>query len=367
MMREVARRFRAGGRDTGFRKTHLKRPWKRFLCLLLLAAVLLGGCSARQAQPQPKQYTASFLNLFDTVTTIVGRAESEEAFQAQAQEIHDALLEYHQLFDIYSEYEGVANLKTVNDHAGVSPVQVDGRIIELLTDCRRYWEFTGGKVNAAMGSVLSLWHEARNEGVDDPANAVLPDESALKEAALHMDVGAVVIDEAASTVYFSDPDIRLDVGAIAKGWSVQKVAEASPSGLLISVGGNVCATGPKDESGTPWVIGIQDPDGGDYLHTIYVEKGSVVTSGDYQRAYMVEGKLYHHIIDPDTLYPSEYWRSVTVVCPDSGLADALSTALFVLPQEEGQALLDESGAEAVWVNRAGELAYSPGFKDLIRT
>ena len=74
---------------------------KRFLILLLLPALLLCGCSARQAEPQKKQYTASFLNLFDTVTTIVGRAESEEAFQGQAQAAHDALLEYHQLFDIY--------------------------------------------------------------------------------------------------------------------------------------------------------------------------------------------------------------------------------------------------------------------------
>lgn len=340
---------------------------KRFLILLLLPAVLLCGCSARQAAPQKKQYTASFLNLFDTVTTIVGRAESEEAFHAQAQAVHDALLEYHQLFDIYSEYEGLANLKTVNDAAGVAPVQVDSRIIELLLDCRAYWEATGGKVNAAMGSVLSLWHDARDAGIDDPANAALPDENALKEAARHMDFASVVIDGEASTVFLPDAAMRLDVGAIAKGWSVQKVAEASPSGLLISVGGNVCATGPKDESGTPWVIGIQNPDGGDYLHTIYLEKGSVVTSGDYQRAYMVDGRLYHHIIDPDTLYPSAYWRSVTVVCPDSGFADALSTALFVLPLAEGQALLDAHGAEAVWVNGAGEVSYSPGFKDLIRT
>lgn len=340
---------------------------KRLACLLLLAAMLLCGCSAKQVAPQQKQYTATFLNLFDTVTTIVGRGESEEAFRAQAQQIHDALLEYHQLFDIYNEYDGIASLKAINDAAGIAPVEVDKRIIELLLDSREYWKSTGGKVNAAMGSVLSLWHDARNEGINDPANARLPDESALKEAALHTDFELVIIDESASTVYLPDPAMRLDVGAIAKGWAVQKVAESTPSGLLISVGGNVCATGPKDESGTPWVIGIQNPDGGDYLHTIYVKMGSVVTSGDYQRSYAVDGKPYHHIIDPETLYPSEYWRSVTVVCPDSGTADALSTALFVLPQAEGQALLDQYEAEAIWVDDEGRLYYSPGFKALIRT
>lgn len=340
---------------------------KRFLCLLLMPALLLCGCRARQATPQQKQYTATFLDLFDTVTTIIGRAGSEEAFHAQAQQIHDLLLEYHQLFDIYTEYDGISNLCTVNAAAGQSPVAVDGRIIALLRDCRSYWEATDGRVNAAMGSVLSLWHTARNDGLNDPANAYLPDTSALEEAALHMDFEHVLIDEAASTVQITDPALRLDVGAIAKGWSVQQAAEQSPPGLLISVGGNVCATGAKDESGTPWVIGIQNPDGEDYLHTVRLEKGSVVTSGDYQRGYSVNGGYYHHIIDPDTLYPARYWRAVTVICPDSGLADALSTALFLLPQAEGQALLDRFGAEALWVNAGGELLYSPGFRALIRT
>ena len=340
---------------------------KRIILLLLAAALVCTGCVPVQTAPAAKQYTATFLTLFDTVTTIVGRAESEEAFRAQAQDIHDELLEYHQLFDIYNEYDGIANLKTINDHAGVAPVEVDGRIIDLLLDCRAYCEATGGSMNAAMGSVLSLWHDARNDSLNDPANAYLPEDTALRAAAEHTDFGSVIIDEAASTVFISDPETQLDVGAIAKGWSVQRASENAPSGLLISVGGNVCATGPKAEDGAPWVIGIQDPDGGDYLHTIYVSGGSVVTSGDYQRAYSVDGELYHHIIDPKTLYPSAYWRSVTVVCPDSGTADALSTALFVLPLEEGQALLDRYGAEALWVDADAKLHYSPGFKSLIRT
>lgn len=340
---------------------------KRMFCVLLLLAFLLMGC-AGQAEADKKQYTATFLTLFDTITSIVGKADSEASFRETAQIIHDELLEYHQLFDIYNEYEGIHNLKTVNDHAGIEPVTVDGRIIALLKDCKAYYEATDGKVNAAMGSVLSLWHEARNDGIDDPMNATLPDEEALTEAGRFMDFSAVVLDESASTVFITDPNVRLDVGAIAKGWSVQRVCETAPSGLLISVGGNVCATGPKDESGAPWVVGVQNPDGGnDYLHTLYLTKGSVVTSGDYQRAYMVDGEIYHHIIDPDTLYPSRYWRSVTIICPDSGLADALSTALFVLPQEEGQQLLNKYQAEAMWVDAEGNLFYSPGFEKNIRT
>ena len=334
----------------------------------LLVLCLLSGCASGTAEPEKKQYNATFLDVFDTVTVITGKAESQEAFSEQAHAIHDGLLQYHQLFDIYNDYEGVVNLKAVNDNAGIAPVEVDRRIIDLLLDCREYYALTGGRVNPAMGSVLKLWHEARNDSLDDPVNAYLPDETALAEAAKHMDFSAIVIDENASTVYLPDPAMALDVGAVAKGWSVQRVCEDAPTGLLLSVGGNVCATGPKDETGKAWVVGIQDPDGGDqYLHTLYVTGGSVVTSGDYQRAFVVDGKLYHHIIDPDTLYPSEYWRSVTILCADSGLADALSTALFLLPLEEGQLLLEKTGAQAMWVNRAGEQFYSPGFQDNIRT
>ena len=246
-------------------------------------------------------------------------------------------------------------------------MEVDGDIIRLLLECREFYDATGGKVNVAMGGVLALWHDARTAGLDDPVNARLPDRAALENAAAHMDFDAVIIDEDASTVFISDPETRLDVGAVAKGWSAQRAAENAPEGLLISVGGNVCATGPKTEAGDPWVIGIQDPDGGDYLHTVCVTGGSVVTSGDYQRTYLVDGESYHHIIDPETLMPSRYWRSVTVVCADSGIADALSTALFLMPQDEGQTLLTRYNAEAMWLDADGGEFFSPGFRALLRT
>ena len=338
---------------------------KRLCALVLTLSMLLCGCTG--AGEEQKQYSATFLTVFDTVTTILGRDSSEAAFTEKAQAVHDELLRYHQLFDIYNEYEGLNNLKTVNDHPGEA-VSVDRAIVDMLLDCKAYYELTGGRVNAAMGSVLRLWHEAREDGLNDFANAYLPDGEALAQAAEHADWDDVLIDEEKLTVTIADPGLRLDVGAIAKGWSVQRAAETAPEGLLISVGGNVCATGPKDSTGTPWVVGVQDPDGGEnYLHTLYLTKGSMVTSGDYQRAYMVDGELYHHIIDPDTLYPGSLWRAVTVVCPDSGLADALSTALFLLPLEEGQKLLDACESYAMWVDAEGNMFYSTGFEELIRT
>ena len=339
---------------------------KRMICLVLVG-LLLCGCVPQTPEVERKVYEATFLSLFDTVTVIKGAADSQEEFSEITQSIHDQLQEYHQLFDIYHDYDGINNLKTVNEMAGQTPVEVDKRIIELLLDCKEYYALTGGMVNVAMGSVLKLWHYARNDGIDDPQNAEVPDMDQLLDAARHTDMDAVVIDEEKSTVYISDPDVQLDVGAIAKGWSVQRVVETAPKGLLISVGGNVCATGPKNEEGMPWVIGVQNPSEDSYLHTLYVDNECVVTSGDYQRYYVVDGKVYHHIIDPDTLLPGTNWRSVSIVCADSGLADALSTALFLLPLEDGMQLAEKCDAEAMWVDAEGNQYYTPDFNLLIRT
>ncbi len=334
---------------------------KRCLIWLLCLSLLLSGCASTGGI---KRYTTTYLDLFDTVTTITGYASSQADFDAAAQEIYETLRRYHQLFDIYNSYEGIANLKTLNEQAGLAPVQVDAEIIRLLQDCKRYEALTGGVVNAALGSVLQLWHQARQASLADPENAYVPDSSLLAAAAAHTSLDGVVVDEQASTVSFTDPQLQLDVGAIAKGWAAQRAWEEAPEGYLISVGGNVCATGPKPD-GSAWVVGIQDPDGGSqFLQKLSLSSGCVVTSGDYQRVYTVEGKAYHHIIDPATLQPGTLWRSVSVVCQDSALADVLSTALFLLPQEQGQALLDQCGAQALWVDAQGRILYSPGLTAL---
>ena len=337
---------------------------KRFIAISLVLILLLSGCS-----PAPKQYTATYFTLFDTVTTIIGTAESEEAFRQDAQRAYERLERYHKLFDIYNEYEGMNNLKTVNDYAGIAPATVDPDIINLLQICKIYHDITDGKVNVAMGSVLRLWHEARTKGLQDPENASLPDAAALSQAAEHTDFDKVIIDGKANTVYISDPEMSIDVGAIAKGWAAHMTQGIYTSeNTLISVGGNVCISGPKQDD-TPWVIGIQDPDDPNaYLHTLALRDlgYAVATSGDYQRTYTVDGKAYHHIIDPATQMPPALWRSVTVVCYNAGLADALSTALFLLPLEEGQALAEQCNAEAFWLDAEGNEFMTPGFRELLQ-
>lgn len=354
---------------------------------LLLAAFYFAGESLEQPQTDSatKRYEAQFLTLFDTVTTIVGYGEDKEQFTKQAQFFHDRLEEYHQLYDIYEAYEGMNNLKTVNDQAGIAPVKVDGRIIDLLKFAKEMNSCTGGAVNIAMGSVLSVWHDYRSRGIDDPAGARLPPMEELREAAAHIEIEQLVIDEAASTVYLEDPEMRLDVGAVAKGYAVEQVCrQAEAAGfrsLLVSVGGNVRAIGAKDAAGTPWEVGIQNPwqerDGEKLLGTVGLEDSSLVTSGVYQRYYTVAGKRYHHIIQPDTLMPSERFEAVTILCADSGEADALSTALFNMDYESGAALIETFSeveaalpkvkaallkVEALWIFPDGTTKQSAGFQ-----
>lgn len=329
------------------------------LLMPLLLLLLLGGCSAKK-----QVYQTVYLDVFDTVTTIRGYDVSEDAFREKAEAVHDALQQYHALFDIY--HDAPMGIYAINSNAGVSPVRVDDRVMALLSDCREYYELTGGRVNIAMGSVLRLWHEAREAALSDPDNARLPDREQLKLAAEHVSFDTVLLDEANGTVFLTDPEQRLDVGAVAKGWTAQQVSRLLPEGYLLNLGGNVCALGSKPD-GSKWVIGVQSPENPDsYLCTVGLQSTSLVTSGDYQRYYTVDGVRYHHIIDPATWMPSEFWRSVTILCPDSGLADCLSTALFLMPLEEGRELAMQCGAEVMWVDTQNRIFQTDGFRELLK-
>lgn len=346
----------------------------RAIALIMLICILLSGCG----KPTPKRYQAEFLTLFDTVTRIVGfSTDGGKDFSAIAQKAYDKLEVYHKLYDIYNEYEGIANIRTINNNAGIAAVTVDQKIIDLLLFAKEMYNKTDGAVNIAFGAVLELWHDAREAGIDDPENAKLPKEEELKAAAEHCDINNIVIDEEKSTVYLTDTKMSLDVGAIAKGYAVEMTARAledeGVNSLLISVGGNVRAIGSKynTESGKydiEWQVGIQDPENNDNeLFSVLINAKSVVTSGIYERYYTVDGVQYHHIIDPNTLFPSNNYVSLTVVCEDSGLADAMTTALFNLPPEKSAALVKKiPGVEACFVMSDGNIVYSDGFKSLIK-
>ena len=339
----------------------MKRFLITVLCLLMLV-IPTSGCKSTE----PSLYTVTFYDVFDTVTVLRGYASDRSEFDQVAGRIHTLLLEYHSLYDIYHDPEKGNNLKTVNDNAGSEPVSVDSRIIDLLLFCKKTDTFTGHKVNAMLGPVLSIWHDARTLALEEPSQAYLPSFDVLSDAAKHVDFSLLEIDESALTVRIINSDASLDVGAIAKGFTVQRALEYLPDGYLLSLGGNIAVKGNKPD-GSVWNVGIQDPfDPSSISLVVTVSNVSVVTSGDYQRTFSFNGKEYHHIIDPVTLYPSEYWKSVTVICSDSAVGDALSTALFLMDQEEGIRLLEQFDADAMWVSFDGTRYYTDGFSSLIK-
>lgn len=347
---------------------------KKIFCAVLTAVIVLTCCSCSHFTFNKKErYQTSFLDLFDTYSTIIAYDTSQAAFDAHYEQFYNRLQEYDRLFDIYKSYDGMVNLYTLNQQAKDAPVQVDGRIIDLLDYCRYVYDMSGGLTNVCFGAVLSIWHDSRQHGIDNPDEASLPDIENLTSASAHTDFDSLVIDRENSTVYFSDPQLKLDVGAVAKGYAVREVCawarENLWSSAAISIGGNICTFGYKNDDGkTLWNIGIENPDtsSDDYLVNVKITDLSVVTSGDYQRYYTVEGKKYCHIINPQTLMPSEYAASVSVICSDSALGDALSTTLFNMPVDEGMELVENmQGVEAVWVDKSYERYYSSGFEGYV--
>ena len=359
---------------------------KRIFSALLAAALslsLLAGCgspsgsTASSAADGPQRYSTVFYDVFDTVTQVIAYCDSEEEFTAQMDALHADLVEYNQLYDIYNDYDGVTNIKTINDHAGIAPVTVDDKILGMLELAQTMYDTTGGKLNIALGSVLNIWHNYREAALadDNDSNNQLPTQEELDAAAQHCDIANLIIDEDAKTVYLADPAMSLDVGSVGKGYAVEQAAQAAEArGLtsaLISVGGNLRAIGTKPD-GSQWVGGVENPwnssevytNGSSTVAAVKMSDLSLVTSGDYQRYYVVDGVRYHHLIDPATLWPAAYFDGVSVLAPDSGVADCLTTGLFCLPLEEGKQLVESlDGVEALWCTTDGEVVTSSGWSE----
>lgn len=347
---------------------------KKILCVALIFLLMISvfGC---KASAKKNKYTDYSFDYFDTVTTIIGYETSEEDFKAVCEEIKEKLSVYHQLYTIYNKYDGINNLASLNEvSSGTNKAtEVDKKIIDLLEFSKDMYYQTNGKVNIALGSVLSIWHRYRTNGINNPENAELPKKSELLKAGEHTNIEDLIINSEKNTVLFKDKEMKLDVGAIAKGYAAERVAKWMKSeninGYILNIGGNVRAVGKKPD-GTKWKIGVENPDTANeekpYIEYLEIEDMSLVTSGSYQRYYIVDGKSYHHIIDNETLMPADNFLSVSVLCEDSGKADAFSTALFCTTYEEGKKLVESiKDLEAMWVLKDGTKYYSDGFKDYI--
>ena len=343
---------------------------KKLLSMLLVLCTLLSLASCKRISDeikgtqnqsyQTRSKTVSSI-YFNTVSSVISYGDKDDANIEKYSKIADEVLGYyHKLFDIYYEYAGVNNIKTINDKAGKSPVVVDKEMIDFLEYCKELYTLTSGKTNIMLGSVLEIWHLCREAAERDfgyLSPDYLPTDEELGAAAEHVSIDSLVIDREASTVYISDPEASIDVGAIAKGYAVDKLAERlvgeGADSVVLNIGGNIRTIGLKP-GGEKWISGITNPNKDSdesLLCKVKIGPASIVTSGDYERFFISGDTKYHHIIDPETLTPARYFSAVSIITESSALGDALSTALFCMSYEEGLALVNSiGGVEVIWVD-----------------
>ncbi len=330
-------------------------------CLLLF---LFTGCSKTE---NTEKYSSQMTDVgFDTFVSLTLYTTDEDTYNSYESMVKESFLHYHKLFDKYHAYEGVNNIYTINQKAGIEPVKVDPEIIELLKMSESFSIKTKYQFDITMGSVLEIWHTYRDMGTkanNEGTESQLPPLEDLQKAASCSGWDNVEINEEEQTVFLKKSCASLDVGSVAKGYATEKTAllleEQGISSGILNAGGNVRLIGSKPD-GSDWKVGIQVPDivssTTDSLATVSLPSAaSFVTSGDYQRYYLHNDQLIHHIIDPSTLFPADYFRAVTVIDYDSSSeADILSTSLYTLSFEEGIQLIDSlqkegHKIEAIWV------------------
>ena len=312
--------------------------------LLLLS--LFGGCTA-----QPKQIARTDY-LLDTVVTLTLYGATEADLDAAFSEIR----RLNGLLDAYSPDSDLGKLQAA---AGQKTVSVSPETMELLLFAKEMYERTGGYLDVTVGPLIDLW-DVRHGG-HYPAD----DELATALALLGMD--DLIVDEANGTVYLARPGMRLDLGALAKGYIADKVKtlllDRGVTSGVIDLGRNILLIGEKPGK-APFSIGVQSPSAsGELLRILSLRDRSLVTSGTYERYFEHNGRRYHHVLDPFTGFPADRDLSAVSVLSNSSLwGDALSTACLLLGVDDGLKLIDSvPDAEALFVLADGSVVTSSGF------
>lgn len=288
---------------------------QRLFCLLLSAVLILSSGCAAGKEEGPISKTDILLDTVVTVTIYSGGSREilDDCFALAA--------EYEKLFSRTLPGSDIYELNARHTET-VSP-----ETAELIELGLYYSAFSGGRFDISIGSVSSLWDFSSGSGT-------VPDSGLIKEAL--RSVGYEKVSVEGTEVTFSDPGTMLDLGAIAKGYIADRMkemlAERGVTSAIINLGGNTLCIGEKPD-GTPFRVGIQYPfrDSGEIIAVVNVRDISVVSSGSYERYIEEDGKSYHHILDPSTGYSADSdMCSVTVLCPSSAKADALSTICFII-------------------------------------
>ncbi len=327
--------------------------YKKLTALLVSATLLLSGCSGLKKE-QNQVYTDT---LFDTVVRIEILDRADEEVLKGCENI---CKKYHAMFSNKIEDSEISRINS----AGGNSVEVSDETVTLLRKAIYYGDLSNGAFDVTIAPVSNLW----DFHAEAPA---LPAPEAIYEAASHVDYKNILID--GNTVRLLDPYASIDVGGIAKGYIAdilkKYLKEQGVKHAVINLGGNVLAMGSRLD-GSDYNIGIQKPFDmtGEPITSVRISNKSVVTSGTYQRYFEADGKLYHHILDPNTGYPCENnLTSVTIITNSSLTADALSTTCFLLGYDKSMRLIEQlDNVDAVFITNDNKIHYSKNFQHKLK-
>ena len=256
---------------------------------------------------------------------------------------------------VMSTWKEDTEISLVNREASKHPVKIGQELFDLLVTSVKYSELTHGSFDITYASVGYLYNFKKG---------VHPDQKAIDKALPGINYRHMVLNPKKTTVYFMRPGMRIDLGGIAKGYSVDRGIEIlQKQGItraMVNAGGDTRIIG--DRFGKAWVVGIRDPDheGKTFLR-MPLKDTAFSTSGDYERYFDEDGKRFHHIIDPKTGDSARKCRSVTIISGNATRTDALTKSVFVMGPEEGIKFIDSlPDVDAVAVAPDGKVYYSKG-------
>jgi thiamine biosynthesis lipoprotein len=283
-------------------------------------------------------------------------------------EVETILAYYTIMADKYTSYDGMMNVYEINQNAGTT-VTVDDDLFNLISFTLEEQADLTDFYNMALGPVLQIWHDHR-ENCYDFDICLLPDSTSLEDANAYTDPSKIILNQENHTLYMEE-GMSIDLGGVSKGYVSREIISYLDTleieGYLLNNGESnisIGGTHPVRENGK-FVIAITNPATPiTYYATIYLGDGEqLVTSGDYQKFYTVDGQDYHHIIDPVTLMPLYHSKSVSIITSDPALADLYSTAIFNMTIEDGQDFVNSiDGLEAIWYGTDGTIYFSENFE-----
>jgi thiamine biosynthesis lipoprotein len=263
--------------------------------------------------------------------------------------------EMHRIDDLMSTYKPDSELSSVNGNAATGPITVDNELLMLIGQALMFSDITHGAFDITYASAGQYY---------DYRKGTKPDSKQLAEALPAVSYHHVKLDTVQSTIEFLQPDVRIDLGGIAKGYAVDRsIAILQAAGVrnaLVSAGGDTRVIGRHWDH--PWKVGIRDPRNRDGLvSTIPLEDAAISTSGDYERYFEKDGVRYHHILNPGTGDSSREIHSASIIGNNATDTDALSTSVFVMGVDQGLKLVNSlPDTEAIIIDNLGRMHYSEG-------